>query len=210
MDQLRAHLLVVPVAGAAVNQGEIAVLVCLGEIAHGHRRLGRGVGGRGGVVVPRGAGGLVARVVITQPQLAMEPEDGCRIAGDVPALPTGFVVPCVLDRNALLAPELGLHLHDVVVRDALHDQLALGFQLEKLLAVIFRRQLAVTLENALLGLLRHELDVLIRDGVLGHEIPFRQCVQCRPRRPAEGGDIPREPLRYPCAGTSGMQSAANE
>ena len=103
-DELFAHLLVVTVRGAAVDEREVAALVGGGEVADGHGGLGGRVGGGAGVVVPGRAGGLVGRVVVVVAELAHHPEDRGGVAGDVAALPAGLVVPQVRLLDPLRRP----------------------------------------------------------------------------------------------------------
>ena len=124
VDELLADLLVVAVGGAAVDHREVAGLVGRPEVAHRDGGLGALVGGRRGVVVPGRAGGLVRRVVVVEPELADEPEDRGRVAGDVAALAARLVVPGPGDRD-LLDPAVLRGHPDPRLGHALDEPLAL-------------------------------------------------------------------------------------
>src|SRR5712691_10717524 len=100
MHELLTRLFVVAVTGAAVDHRVVTGFVCRGKVAHGDGCLRCRVGCRGCIVVPGHAGSLVGWVVIFHAKLSMQPEDGSRIAGNMPALPTALMVPGELARNA--------------------------------------------------------------------------------------------------------------
>src|SRR5574341_935209 len=147
VHHLLAHFFVMAIGGAAVNDGKVARLVRRGELPHGQTRLRRSVRGGRGVIIPGRAGGLVGRVIVFEAQLAVEPEDRGRIAGDVTALPARLVVPGEFEGDFLLAPEFRHHF-DVRLWHALDDPLALGFQLEDVCVEILRRVFRLALELA--------------------------------------------------------------
>src|SRR5579859_7130470 len=149
MHKLLARLFVVTIAGATVNHGEIARFVGRGEVAHGYSRLRRGVRCGGCIIVPGSAGSLVGGVVIFHAQLSVQPEDGSRIAWNMPALPAALMVPGELARNALGATVLG-HDFDVIIGDALHDPLALCLEFEELFSNVFGGRIGrIALEDTL-------------------------------------------------------------
>src|SRR5579859_4625729 len=112
MHQLFARLFVVTIAGATVNQGEITRFVGRGKVAHSDSRLSRGVGCGGCIIVPGRAGSLVGRIVIFHTKLAVQPEDGSRIAWNMPTLAATLMMPGKLARNAFGTTILG-HDFDV-------------------------------------------------------------------------------------------------
>src|SRR6266571_7380322 len=98
MHELLTCLFVMAVTGAAVDHRVVTGFVCRGKVTHGHGCLRCRVGCRGSIVVPGRAGSLVGWVVIFHTKLPVKPEDGSRIAGNMPALAAALMVPGELAR----------------------------------------------------------------------------------------------------------------
>src|SRR6266487_4260819 len=149
MHKLFTRLFVVPVTGPAVDHRVVTGFVCCSEVTYGDGCLRCRVGCRGSIVVPGRARSLVGWVVIFHTKLPVQPENRGRIARDVTALPTALMVPGKLARNAFRASILG-HDFGGIIRDTLHDPLALSFEFEELFSNIFRGRIGrITLEDTL-------------------------------------------------------------